>query len=341
MSSSTESSLLRSPILMSAFVLSLVLSMLAAPLVAVAQPGERVFRVGFLAVASRTPDGAPPGPLRESLRALGYVERKNITYEARFAEGFVERLPALAAELVRLKVDVIATNGGPATAAAKQATSTIPIVMATFAGDAVETGLISSLARPGTNVTGLTDESIQLSAKRMELLKEALPKALVIAILWNTNDQGMTLRYREIEKAARSLRVEVKAHGLRGPNDFAEAFSAMMRYRPDAMFLVADGLTTTNRKQVVEYATSQRIPAMYEWNFIVREGGLMSYGVSVEDTYRAAARYIDRIFKGANPADLPAEQPTRYYLTINRKTAATLGLALPQPLLLRTDEIVE
>jgi len=341
MSNFTVSSHVRPPILRFAFVLSLGLGMFAAPLLALAQPGQKVFRVGFLAVASRTPDGAPPAALRESLRALGYVEGKNIVYEARFAEGFVDRLPSLAAELVRLKVDVIAANGGPATAAAKQATSTIPIVMATFAGDAVEIGLITSLARPGANVTGLTDESIQLSAKRMELLKEALPKALVIAILWNANDQGMTLRYREIEKAARSLRVEVQALGLRGPDDFAVAFSEMTRRRPDAMFLVADGLTTTNRRQVVEFATSHRIPAMYEWNFIVREGGLMSYGVSVEDTYRAAARYIDRIFKGANPADLPAEQPTRYYFTINRKTAATLGLTLPQPLLLRTDEIVE
>lgn len=341
MDGSTASWHVRPPILRFAVALSLALGIFVAPLLAVAQPGQKVFRLGFLAVASRTPDGAPPGPLREALRGLGYVEGKNIVYEARFAEGFVERLPGLAAELVRLKMDVIATNGGPATVAAKQATSSIPIIMATFAGDAVETGLIASLARPGANVTGLTDESIQLSGKRMELLKEALPTARVIAILWNANDQGMTLRYREIEKAARSLRVEVQALGLRGPDGFAEAFSAMARRRPDAMFLVADGLTTTNRKRVVEFATSHRIPAMYEWNFIVREGGLMSYGVSVEDTYRTAARYIDRIFKGANPAGVPAEQPTRYYLTVNRKTAATLGLTLPQSLLLRTDEIVE
>jgi putative ABC transport system substrate-binding protein len=275
------------------------------------------------------------------MRGLGYVEGKNVMYEARFADGFSERLPGLAAELVQLKMDVIATIGGTATAAAKQATSTIPIVMAAFAGDAVETGLIGSLARPGANVTGLTDESVLLSAKRMELLKEALPKARVIAILWNANEPAMTLRYREIERAARNLRVEVRAIGLRGPTDFDEAFSAMTRDRPDAMFLVADSLTTANRKQVVEFATSQRIPAMFEWNFIVREGGLMSYGVSVEDSYRAAARYIDRILKGANPADVPAEQPTRYYLTINRKTATMLGLTLPQPLLIRADDIVE
>jgi putative ABC transport system substrate-binding protein len=315
--------------------------MLAAPLLAGSQPAQKVFRVGFLAIGGPTSDGAPPGPLREDLRGLGYVEGKNVAYEARFAEGMAERLPGLAAELVRLKVDVIATNGGPATMAAKQATSTIPIVMAVAAGDAVATGLVASLARPGANVTGMTDESIQLSAKRMELLKEAVPKAALIAVLWNANDQGMTLRYREIEKAARTLRVEVQALGVREPDDFAAAFSAMTRRRPDAMFLVADGLTTMNRKRFVEFAATHRIPAMYEWNFIVREGGLMSYGVSVEDSFHQAALYIDRIFKGANPADLPAEQPTRYYFAVNLKTAATLGLTIPPSLLLRTDEAIQ
>jgi putative ABC transport system substrate-binding protein len=175
----------------------------------------------------------------------------------------------------------------------------------------------------------------------MELLKEAVPQASRIAILWNTDDEGMTLRYREIERAARTLRVEVQALGVRHPDDFAAAFSAMTQRRPDAMFLVADGLTTGNRKRVVDFAAAQRIPAMYEWNFIVREGGVMSYGVSMEDTFGVAARYIDRIFKGANPATLPAEQPTRYYLTVNRKTAETLGLTIPPPLLLRADQVIQ
>jgi ABC-type uncharacterized transport system substrate-binding protein len=240
-----------------------------------------------------------------------------------------------------LKVDVIATNGGPATLAAKKATATIPIVMAVPAGDAVATGLIASLSRPGANVTGLSDESIQLSGKRMQLLKEAVPKAARIAVLWNANDQGMTLRYREIEKAARTLGVEVQALGVREPSDFPTAFSAMTSRRPDAMFLVADGLTTMNRERFVEFAATQRIPAMYEWNFIVREGGLMSYGVSIEDSFRRAAVYIDRIFKGAHPADIPVEQPTKYYLAVNFKTAGTLGLTIPPALLLRTDETVE
>ncbi len=263
-----------------------------------------------------------------------------MTYEARFAEGKMERLPGLAAELVRLKLDVIATNGGPATMAAKRATPTIPIVMAIAAGDAVATGLVASLARPGVNVTGLTDESIQLSAKRMQLLKEAVPKAARIAVLWNANDQGMTLRYREIKKAARILHVGVQPFGVREVEDFPGAFSTMAHDRPDATFLVADPLTTTNRKQFVEFAATHRIPAMYEWNFIVREGGLMSYGPSIEDGFRRAALYIDRILKGARPAELPAEQPTRYYLTVNLTTAAALGLTIPPSVLLRTDEVV-
>jgi putative ABC transport system substrate-binding protein len=315
--------------------------MLAAPFLAAAQPSQKVFRVGHLSAGGRTPDGAPPGPLREGLRGLGYVEGQNVAYEARFAEGKTERLPALAAELVRLKIDVIVATGGPAAVAAKQATSTIPIVLAPAAGDAVAAGLIASLARPGGNVTGLTDESVQLSAKRMELLKEAVPKAALIAVLWNANDQGMTLRYREIEKAARILHVEVQALGVREPDDFAVAFSTMTRRRPDALFLVTDSLTILNRKRVIEFATRYRIPAMYEFSSYVRDGGLMSYGPSPEDGFRRAALYIDRILKGAKPADLPAEQPTRYYLAVNLKTAATLGLTIPQSVLLRADEVMQ
>jgi putative ABC transport system substrate-binding protein len=332
---------LRSLIVRSALIVSVAVGMLAAPFLAASQPAKKLFRVGHLAGGGRTPDGAPPGPLREALRGLGYVEGQNIGYEARFAEGKAEQLSGLAAELVRLKVDVIVTQGGLAAVAAKQATSTIPIVMALDAGDAVAAGLIASLARPGGNVTGLTDESVQLSAKRMELLKQAVPKAALIAVLWNANDQGMTLRYREIEKAARILNVEVQGLGVREPDDFAVAFSTMTRRRPDALFLVADALTILNRKRVIEFAATHRIPAMYEPSFIVRDGGLMSYGSSPEDGFRRAAAYIDRIVKGAKPADLPAEQPTKYYLAVNLKTAATLGLTIPPSLLQRADQVIE
>ena len=323
-----------------ALVASVALGVLTHPILAAAQATQKVFRVGHLAAGARTPDGAPPAVLREALRGLGYIEGQNVAFEARFAEGKMDRLSGLAADLVRLKVDVIVTTGGPAALAAKEATSSIPIVVASTAGDLVAAGLIASLPHPGGNVTGLTDESVQLSAKRMELLKEAVPRASRIAVLWNANDQGMTLRYREIEKAARILRVEVQAFAVRQPDDFAVAFSAMTRRRPDAMFLVADPLTSMNRQRFIEFAATHRVPAMYEFGYIVRDGGLMSYGPSQDEGFRRAASYIDRILKGAKPADLPAEQPTRYYLTVNLATAATLGLTIPSSLLLRADDVV-
>jgi putative tryptophan/tyrosine transport system substrate-binding protein len=331
---------LRWLIVRSALIVSVAFGMLSHAILSVAQPTRKVFRVAQLAAGARTPDGAPSGTLREGLRGLGYIEGQNVAYEARFAEGKTERLAGLAGDLVRLKVDVIVATGGLAAVAAKEATSSIPIVIAPAAGDAVAVGLIASLARPGGNVTGLTDESIQLSAKRMELLKEAVPKASLIAVLWNANDQGMTLRYREIEKAARILHVEVQAFGVREPEDFAGAFSAMTRRRPDAMFLVTDALTNMNRKRVIEFAAMHRVPAIYEGSSYVRDGGLMSYGPSFEDGFRRAALYIDRIFKGTTPADLPAEQPTRHYLAVNLTTAAALGLTIPQSVLIRADEVI-
>jgi putative ABC transport system substrate-binding protein len=229
------------------------------------------------------------------LRDLGYVEGRNVTYEARFAEGRMERLSDLAVELVRAKVDVIVAQGGAAA----------------------------------------------LAAKRVELLREALSKVGSIAVIWNANDEGMALRYRGIEQAARAFRVEVQSFGVREPDDFAGAFSMMTQRRPDAVFLVADVLTITHRKRVIEFAATHRIPTMYETSFHVRDGGLMSYGPSPEDAFRRAALYIDRIFKGAKPADLPAEQPTRYYLTINLKTATTMGLSMPPSLLLRVDDVIQ
>jgi putative ABC transport system substrate-binding protein len=306
-----------------------------------AQPAPKIFRVGHLAAPGRTSDGGPPRALREALREFGYVEGQNIVYESRFAEGQFERLPDLAIELVQLNVDVIVAQGGKATEAARRATTTIPIVMAPASGDAVAVGWIATLAHPGANITGLSDESVELSAKRMELLREAVPKATLIAIVWNEADYGMTLRYREIEKAAHILQVEVQAVRVRGPEDFPTAFATMTGRRPDAMFLVADALTNVNRKQFIDFAAANRIPAMYESSLIVREGGLMSYGSSPDDEFREAARYIDRIFRGEKPANLPAAQPRRYYLTVNRKAATALGLTIPSSLLIRADEVVE
>ena len=305
------------------------------------QRPARGFRVGFLATAGPPPDNKPSKALRDALQGLGYIEVRDIVYEVRFAEGKPERLPGMAADLARLQVDVIVTQGGLATQAAKGATTTIPIIMATAAGDAVATHMIASLARPGGNITGLTDEVAELSAKRMQLLKEAVPKATRIAVIWNANDEGMTVRYRGIDAAARALQIEVDAISVRGPGDFTAAFSTMKGRRPDAIFLVTDALTNSNRKLMIDFASAERIPAMYEFASYVRDGGFMSYGPSPEDGFRQAAVYIDKILKGAKPADLPAEHPTRYYLNLNRATAASLGLQLPQALLVRADEVLQ
>lgn len=306
-----------------------------------AQAQQKMFRVGYLGGGSRPPDDAPPAVLREGLRQLGYVDGRNIAYEARYGEGRLERLPELAAELVRLKVDVIVAQGSPSQFAAKQATSTIPIVTAPAAGDLVGTGIIASLARPGGNVTGLSDDSVPLSAKRMELLKEAVPKASVISVLWNADDRGMTMRSQELEKAARILKVEVHPVGVRSREDLAAALSELGRRRPDAVFVVADALIGINRKLITEFMTKERIPAMYEVAIYVNDGGLMSYGPDPAEMFRKAAEYVDRILKGAKPADLPAELPTRYYLTLNQKVAEAMGFHFPPVLLLRADHVVK
>jgi putative ABC transport system substrate-binding protein len=322
------------------FLGALAGGLLAAPLVAEGQQAGKVWRVGFLAGGGRPPDGASPLPLRQALQELGYVEQQNVVYLGRWADAKQDRLPGLAAELVGLKVDVIVTVGGPASAAAKQATSSIPIVLAQV-GDADGIGLIESLAHPGGNVTGVTDHSTELSAKRLEFLKEAVPKAARIAVLWNADDRGMTLRYREVEKAAVALHVTVQPLGVREPDDFDAAFSAMTTSRPDALFLVTDALTFLNRKRVIDFALVHRIPAMYEFSPLVQDGGLMSYGPNQDDNYRRAASYVDRLFKGATPSALPVERPSRYYLTINLRTAKALGLTIPQSLLLRADQVIE
>ena len=322
------------------FIAGVASALAAAPRIAGAQVRGRTWRVGFLSGGSRPPDGALPEGLRRGLTELGYVEGQNAVHVGRWAEARQDRLPALAAELVGLKVDVIVTAGGPASNAARQATASIPIVLGNV-GDADSIGLIDSLARPGGNITGVTDQSVGLSAKRLEVLKDAIPKAERIAVLWNADDRGMTLRYRSVEKAAQALRVTVQPLGVREPDDFDAAFSAMTQHRPDALFLVTDALTLLNRKRVIEFALTHRIPAMYEFSTLVRDGGLMSYGADFNENYRRAATYVDRIFRGAAPGALPVERPSRYYLTINLKTAKALGLTFPPSLLVRADEVIE
>jgi putative ABC transport system substrate-binding protein len=323
-----------------AFIALMSGSIVAAPRAAQTQPPGKVWRIGYLANLAPPPDSRPPLPLRDGLKDLGYIEDKNVMYISRWGEAKSDRLPRLAEDLVRSSVDVIVTLGGPAAQAAKAATSTVPIVMAAV-GDAVGVGLVPNLARPGGNLTGLTDATADLSGKRLQLLKEAVPNASRIAIVWNENDPSMTLRYREIERAANVLHVAVQPLAVRAPEDFANAFSAMTRQRPDALFLVSDALTTVNRKQVLEFATAHRIPAMYEFSFLVQDGGLISYGAKLDEMFRRTAFYVDRILKGGKPGDIPVEQPTRYYLFINLKSAKAIGLTIPQTLILQADQVIE
>lgn len=322
--------------------LALVMATQAAPPAAQAQAPTRVFRIGTLAPGARpaAPDWKKRWALVEGLRELGWVEGQNLVIDDRWADTKTERLPALAAELVRLKVDAIFTRSWPAAVAAKQATTTIPIIMI-GSGDPVATGLVASLAHPGGNITGLADLATELSAKRLDLLKETVPKLSRVAVLWNSADGGMTLRFRSIQSAAPTLGVALRPLGVQEPADFEQAFAAMTQERPDALFVVADVLTVSNRKRILEFTAQNRLPAMYEGREFVAEGGLISYGPSLPDLLRRAAALVDKILRGAKPADLPVELPTRIELVVNLKTAKTLGLTVPQSILIRADEVIQ
>ena len=315
-------------------------SLLAAPFASHPQKPAKAWRIGFLSGGPRPADGVPPAALRQALEKLGYVDGKDVTFTGRWAEANSERLPGFAAELVGLDVDLLLTIGAPAAEAAKKATATIPIVFVA-PGDAADTGLVKSLARPEGNVTGISDPATELSTKRLGLLKEAVPRATRVAVIWNADDRAMTLRYDKVEKAARDLRVTIKPLGVRNPGDIDAALETMSGERPDAVFLVSDALTNINRKRILDFAAAHHIPAMYEFSFYVRDGGLMSYGPTLDDMFRRAALYVDRILKGAKPGELPVEQPTRYYLLVNGNTAKTLDLTIPPPLLLRADEGIQ
>jgi putative ABC transport system substrate-binding protein len=321
-------------------ILAVGASFLAAPLTGHAQKPAKVWRIGTLTNGGRPPDGGPPAAFRQALEGLGYVDGKNVTYIGRWAETKFERLPGMAAELVGLDVDLVLTIGAPAADAAKGATSTVPIVVV-VPGDADATGLVASLARPGGNVTGISDPATELSAKRLGLLKEAVPGATRVAVMWNANDRAMTLRYNEVEKAAHILTVTVEPFAVRGPDDIDAALSTMAREHPDALFLVADSLTVVNRKRIIDFAATHRIPTMYEFSLYVQDGGLMSYGPNMDDLFRQAALYVDRIFKGAKPSELPVELPTKYELVIDLKTAKALGLTMSQPMLMRADQVIQ
>jgi putative ABC transport system substrate-binding protein len=304
-----------------------------------AQQPKKIFRIGLLTWAAAPPPSSTT-PFKQGLRQLGYVEGQNIVIERRYANGQLDRFPELARDLARLPLDVILTQSFPAALAAKQATSTIPIVVM-GAGDPVATGLIASFARPGGNITGVSALETELSGKRLELLKEAFPKLARVAVLWNAADFGMTLKFREIELTAQSLRVAVQASAVREPKDFDGVFSEMIRRRPDALFVITDPLTNLNRKQLVELATKSRLPAMYENSAYVDVGGLMSYGPSQAESLQQALHHIDRILKGAKPAELPIEQPTNFELVINLKTGKQIGLTIPPNVLARADRVIK
>jgi putative ABC transport system substrate-binding protein len=278
--------------------------------------------------------------LSDTLRELGWIEGKNIAFERRYAENRLDRLPALAAELVDLKVDVIVAAGTLAPLAAKRATTTIPIVM-TAAGDPVGSGLVPNLARPGGNVTGLSLMVPDLGGKRLELLKELLPRMSRVAVLWNAANPYPALVFKETERAAQTLGIEVQSLEVREPNDFGNAFEAAERHQPDALIMVEDPLTIDFRKQIADFALTHRLPAMNGFRQFVDAGGLMAYGASLSDLLRRAAGYVDKILRGAKPSDLPVEQPTKFELVINLKTAKALGIEIPPMLLARADEVIE
>src|SRR5262245_14619778 len=310
-----------------------------APTVA-AQPLEKPHRVGVL-----WPSNASANPMFDAfvhgLRDLGWVDGKNIMIELRSAEGRADRLPDLAADLVRLKVDVILTGSTPAALAAKKATGTIPIVMGT-SGDPVRLGLVASLARPGGNVTGLAyDESLQSSIKMLELLKETIPNARRVAVLTNPGNPAHVAATREVSGAARSRGIQLQFVEARDLRDFDTAFAAMTRERAGAAMVITEALFTRHLPELRDLAAKSRLPVMYGQRLYPEAGGLMSFGVDLHDGFRRAAAYVDKILKGARPSDLPIEQPTKYELVINLKTARALSLTIPQAVLARTDQFID
>jgi ABC-type uncharacterized transport system substrate-binding protein len=323
-----------------ALLLSMAGGLLVAPLGARAQPAGRVARIGFLTPASSS-DARMRGPLdafRQGLVDLGYVEGRNFTIESRWAGEKYEQLPGLAAELVALKVDIILAVAVPAIRAAKEATKTIPIVMAAVV-DAVATGLVTSLARPGGNVTGLSNMTPEVIAKQLEMLKQILPKASLFAVLWNPGNPGNPPQLRAAEGAGRNLGVRILSLEARGPDDFDRAFATIAQQRAEALVVLADVMLIQERARLVDLAVARRLPAIYGQDAFA--DGLITYSASTRDLFRRSAIYVDRILKGAKPGDLPIEQPTRFELTINLKAARSLGLTVPPSLLLRADQVIE
>jgi putative ABC transport system substrate-binding protein len=299
----------------------------------------KIRRVGYLSAGSPVTNDSPTsGPVIDGLKRRGWIEGSTIQFERRAAEGQIDRLPSLVQELVAIGVEAILTAGFPAVAACKGAS--VPAI-ASGAGDLVSLGLVESFRRPGGNITGISDLAGELAPKRLAILKEALPSIRRVAMLWNREDRAMGQRYQLSAASADTLGISVQPLPVREPEDFAVAFAAMEHEAPDAGFLVVDGLTGLNRKRVIAFAALHRIPFMYEGDFIVRDGGLISYGPDLAEIGDRQAALLDKILKGANASELPFERPTRFTLAVNLKTAVTLGLTLPPTLLARADEVIE
>jgi ABC-type uncharacterized transport system substrate-binding protein len=320
------------------FVSGAALCALTVPLAPLAQQGK-VRRIGFLGASSASGYAPQVEALRAGLRELGYVEGKNISMEFRWAEGKYEQLPELAAELVRLKVDVIVTHGTPGTLACKQATTIIPIVMAS-AGDAATTGMVASIARPGGNITGSTFYNPELAAKRLELLKEILPRMRRAAVLINVGNPGMAPVVKALEPAAKALKLELQQVAVRGPEEFESAFSAMVAGRIDAVVVIEDGMLNANALRIAQLAAAKRLPAV-GMPELAEAGGLMAYGVDQLRMFRRAAYFVDRIFKGTKAGDIPIERATKFETILNQKTAKALGIKFPQAILVRADRVIE
>jgi putative tryptophan/tyrosine transport system substrate-binding protein len=303
-----------------------------------AQPGSKAPRLGLLTWLA-PPSSSSPTLFDETLRQLGYVEGRNITVERRYANGDVARMPELARDLMRHSPDVIFAQSYPGALAAKQVTSSIPIVII-GAGDPVATGLVKSFAHPGGNITGVSALETELSGKRVELLKEAFPKLRSVAVLWNAADPGMTHKFGELQRAAQGFGMTVLPSGVREPRDFETVYNDIVRKRPDSLFVITDPLAEFNRKQILGLAAKGRFPGMYETSSYVDAGGLMSYGPNIRETFQRAFQHVDRILKGAKPAELPIIQPTKFELVINLKTAKQIGLTVPDNVLARADRVI-
>jgi putative ABC transport system substrate-binding protein len=322
------------------FVLFALLFALCVP--AEAQQPKKVPLIGYLAAGDAASNSAPSEAIRLALRERGYIEGQNIATEYRYAEGKLDRLPELAAELVRLRVDIILVAGGTNTVrAAMNSTKTIPIVMVGAGVDPIVAGVVESLARPGGNVTGITNLTGELGGKRLELLKEAVPKVTRVAMLWDPTSPNNVLELKEVQTAARPLGLTVRSWEVRVADDFDKVFAAISKQRADGLYVPGGALLINNRKWVVDFALKSRLPSVYNSREAVDDGGLISYGADLADSYRRVAYYVDRILKGAKPADLPVEQPTKFELVINLKTAKQIGLRIPPEVLARANRLIK